>query len=217
MKYYHIRSTLITWSSTKESSRWGRTPRRHGGRTLRRHPPPPPGRASGGCRRGEGPGSGLLYSARPSLAHPPISSPPPPTSSRPQTSSRPSPPPATGAGSGLLLAGSEVPSPDPIRWVRVVAAAACPGVTCLARPSAGDFRCGDLPHLSVLVALLGPVPPRAPAGLLRSPSSRTKQSPKHSPWRRELRRPLWPCRSGERHDRAFLLSPKNHDGSTEML
>jgi len=129
----------------------------------------------------------------------------------------PSPPPATGAGSGLLLAGSEVPSPDPIRWVRVVAAAACPGVTCLARPSAGDFRCGDLPHLSVLVALLGPVPPRAPAGLLRSPSSRTKQSPEHSLWRRELRRPLWPCRSGEHHDRAFLLSPKYHDGSTEML
>ena len=88
-----------------------------------------------------------------------VSSPPPPTSSRPQTSSRPSPPPATGAGSGLLLAGSEVPSPDPIRWVRVVAAAACPGVTCLARPSAGDFRCSDLPHLSVLVALLGPAPP----------------------------------------------------------
>ncbi|XP_039818794.1 uncharacterized protein LOC120681361 [Panicum virgatum] len=139
----------------------GRTPRRHGGRPcaaihLRPQVAPP---VAAAVAKDPGSGSGLLYSARPSLAHLPISSPPPPTSSRPQTSSRPSPPPATGAGSGLLLAGSEVPSPDRIRWVRVVAAAACPGVTCLARPSAGDFRCGDLPHLSVLVALLGPAPP----------------------------------------------------------
>ena len=59
----------------------------------------------------------------------------------------------------VSLPDPRCPSPDPIRWVRVVAAAACPGVTCLARPSAGDFRCGDLPHLSVLVALLGPAPP----------------------------------------------------------